>query len=165
MGWYERLRRRWQRRFGGGTWVLSEAVLIKDVTCQEVWDLVRPAESAVGLTDETVRAYTEPGTGGGVGEVQVFFHVHDDGAQHVLKLEVVEERPPFLAVTRSLEAEAPGMTAYELTQLGAEVELRVTFSLEVAAGQVLDPQYEEGWHSFWRGYLGRVREALEPASA
>ena len=165
MGWYERLRRRWQRRFGGGTWVLSEAVLIKGVKCQEVWDLIRPAESAVRLTDETVRAYAEPGTEGGVGEVQVFVQVDDDGAQHVRKLEVVGEKPPVLAVTRSLDPEVQGLTAYELTQLGAEVELRVTFSLEVAAGQVLDPQHEEGWHSFWRGYLARVREALERTSA
>ncbi len=165
MGWYERLRRRWQRRFGGGTWVLSEAVLIKDVTCQEVWDLIRPAESAVGLTDKTVRAYAEPGTEGGVGEVQVFVHVHDDGVEHEEKIVVIDEAPPFLARTRCLDPEHPGVTSYELAQLDRAAELRMTFSLDTPAGQVLNPEFEEQWRNFTVEYLRRVRTTLEGASA
>lgn len=161
---YDRLKRRGQRRFGGGTWAVSESVQIDGVTCQEVWDLIRPPESAVSLTDETVRAYTEPGTEGGVGEVQVFVHVHDDVVEHEVKIVVVDEAPPFLARTRCLDPESPGVTSWELAQIDGAVELRMTFSLDTPAGQVLNPVFEEQWRDFTAKYLRRVRTALECAS-
>jgi hypothetical protein len=154
MGWYERLQRRWRSRVGGGTWVLEDSVRIAGVTCQEVWDLIRPAESGTSLAEGCVRGYTEPGTGHGVGEVQTFVYAVD-GAEVVTQVVVVEQRPPFFARTRPLEAaDPPYASTFELVQLGDEVELRCTCSIELPDGQAL--QGEQPWTVFIRSYLDRV---------
>ena len=59
--------------------------------------MIRPAEAGT-YDPEIARAYVEPGTGPGVGEVQVF--VHHDGRE--LRNRVVAEEAPFLARTQSL---------------------------------------------------------------
>ena len=54
----------------------SDHTLLSQVTPQQVWDLIRPAEAA--MYDPTVvEAYAEPGTGPGVGEIQVFVSERD----------------------------------------------------------------------------------------
>jgi hypothetical protein len=141
-------------RVGGGTWVLAESVRIPGVSCQEVWDLIRPAESAMTLVDECVRAHSEPGSGCGVGEVQTFVY-GEDSAQVVTQILVVEERPPFFARTRPLDAEIPHASTYELVQVGEEVELRCTISIGLPEGQALEG--EQPWTVFTRSYLERVR--------
>jgi hypothetical protein len=164
MGWYERMQRRWKRRYGGGSWAVSESVRIDGVTAHEVWDLIRPAESAVTLTDGVVRAYTESGTEGGVGEVQVFVQLVD-GSEVEHRIMVVEEAPPFLARTRCLCPDHPGVTSYELTEVDHTAELCVSISIDLPVGQVLSPEFEEVWRGFIVSYLERVRSTLEGASA
>jgi hypothetical protein len=142
--------------------VVSESIRIEDVSCDRVWNLIRPAELATHLSEGCVRAYTESGSEGGVGEIQAFIYLRD-GVEEATRLEVVAERPPRMARTRSLGTEINWTTQYDLASVDGAVELRMTLSFEIPARQVL--ANEEIIRRETRKYLGRVREYLESESA
>ena len=103
---------------------VSDHALLPGVTPQHVWDLIRPAEAA--LYDPAVlEAYVEPGTGPGVGEVQVSV-TERDGVRTVTRNRVLHEEPPFLAITEVLDQEWPHGLTYRLSEQDGGTCLRLT---------------------------------------
>jgi hypothetical protein len=127
-----------------------------DHDAQTVWSLIRPAESAVLLTDAQ-RAFTVPGTPTGVGEQQCF--IGRDGTASII--EVIGEESPKWATTRPL---APGKTnartsyTLEPTPTGCTLTMGMVIELKAGAKFAQDPQ--TWWESHARSYLKRVNEVL-----
>lgn len=127
-----------------------------DYDAQTVWSLIRPAESAVLLTDAQ-RAFTVPGTPTGVGEQQCF--IGRDGTASII--EVIGEESPKWATTRPL---APGKTntrtsyTLEPTPTGCTLTMGMVIELKAGAKFAQDPQ--NWWESHARSYLKRVNEVL-----
>src|SRR3954451_10067934 len=74
---FKRLEQRWERRRGNAAAIpkriqVTESVTVGRRSSEEVWAFIRPAESAVIIQEDIVRAFTVPGTGAGVGEQQCF---------------------------------------------------------------------------------------------
>ena len=121
-----------------------------------VWSLIRPAESAVLLSDAQ-RAFTVPGTPLGVGEQQCF--INRDGSASII--EVIGEESPWWATTRSI---APGGTnsrsTYRIEPTATGCTLTVGAIIEVAANAEFVGDPDEWWGSQIRPYLSRVKEVL-----
>jgi hypothetical protein len=122
-----------------------------------VWSLIRPAESAVLLSDAQ-RAFTVPGTPAGVGEQQCF--IGRDGSVSVI--EVVGEESPWWATTRTLSPAEPNTRqTYRLEPTPTGCTLTVGIVLEVAASAQWSPAHKEWWQTQTRQYLERLKEMLE----
>jgi hypothetical protein len=129
---------------------------------RQVWDFIKPPENSVLLSPDVVRGFRAPGVEG-VGEIQVFISVRD-GVEHVSALEVVEEIPLELAITRTLGAEDPaarGRTFLRPGDGGATVlEVGQHFSLpEGSEGYLF--QHEQHYKLYFRQYVERVKALLE----
>lgn len=101
---FRRAEARWQQRWEArttGTRRLSvvHEIKVRRHTPAQVWAFVRPAESAVLLAEDVVRAFTVPGTGPGVGEQQCFVTVDDGREVHNLVTVVAEDPDRFAEVT------------------------------------------------------------------
>lgn len=127
-----------------------------DYDAQTVWSLIRPAESAVLLTDAQ-RAFTVPGTPAGVGEQQCL--IGRDGTASII--EVIGEESPKWATTRPL---APGKantrTSYTLEPTPTGCALTVGMVIELKAGDKFAHDPQSWWESHARSYLKRVSEVL-----
>ncbi|MDV8149694.1 hypothetical protein [Arthrobacter sp. B10-11] len=123
---------------------------------QTVWSLIRPAESAVLLSDAQ-RAFTVPGTPAGVGEQQCF--IDRDGSVSII--EVIGEESPWWATTRPI---SPGETntrsTYRLKPTSTGCVLTVGTVMELPANAVLTETPEDWWETLMRPYLTRVKEVL-----
>jgi hypothetical protein len=121
-----------------------------------VWSLIRPAESAVMLSDAQ-RAFTVPGTPAGVGEQQCF--IGRDGS--VSLIEVVGEESPWWATTRTLSPAAPNTRqTYRLEPTVTGCTLTVGIVLEIEASAEWSPAHKAWWQTHTRQYLDRVKEIL-----
>ena len=127
-----------------------------DYDAQTIWSLIRPAESAVLLTDAQ-RAFTVPGTPTGVGEQQCF--IGRDGTATII--EVIGEESPKWATTRPL---APGKTntrtSYTLEPTPTGCTLTMGMVIELKAGSKFAHDPQDWWESHARSYLKRVKEVL-----
>ncbi|MET4622825.1 hypothetical protein ABIE18_004304 [Arthrobacter sp. 2762] len=133
---------------------------------QRVWDFIKPAENSVLVSPDVVRGFRAPGEEG-AGEIQVFISMRD-GLEHVSAIEVVEEIPLELAITRTLgdkDPHARGRTFLQGAADGATVlEHGLYFSLPgEAAGHF--HQYEQHYRLHCRQYVERVKAFVEQPQA
>ncbi|GGJ18458.1 hypothetical protein [Paenarthrobacter histidinolovorans] len=120
-----------------------------------VWAVIRPAESSLSLEDGVYRAVSVPAIPDGPGELQCFFHRNG----HIGVLEVVEEVPEQLAVTRPRVPVGPDtLTRYRLEGTGRGSRLTIESALEVSGDFTLEG---EEYRRYWGSYLRRVNALLE----
>ncbi|WP_426976340.1 hypothetical protein ACQCSU_16480 [Pseudarthrobacter sp. O4] len=121
-----------------------------------VWSLIRPAESAVLLSDAQ-KAFTVPGTPAGVGEQQCF--ISRDGSVSII--EVIGEESPWWATTRPI---APGemnsRSTYRLEPTPSGCTLTVGTVIEIPANAEFADNPDKWWETQMRPYLNRVKEVL-----
>ncbi|SEP85468.1 SRPBCC family protein [Arthrobacter sp. OV608] len=139
------------------------AVTVINASRQQVWDFIKPPENSVFLSPDVVRGFTAPGHEG-AGELQIFISVLD-GVEHVSALEVVQEIPHELAVTRSVGGDDPaarGRTSLQIGDDGATTLLEhgQYFTLPGDAAGCFE-QYERHYKHFCRQYVERVKVFLE----
>lgn len=121
-----------------------------------VWSLIRPAESAVLLSDAQ-RAFTVPGTPSGVGEQQCF--IKRDGSVSII--EVIGEESPWWATTRPIaQNEINQRYTYRIepTPNGCTLTIGAILELPGNATYAADPN--DWWESHSRTYLNRIQEVL-----
>jgi hypothetical protein len=132
-----------------------------DHDAHTVWSLIRPAESAVLLSDAQ-RAFTVPGTPAGVGEQQCF--IGRDGSVSIV--EVIGEEGPWWATTRPI---APGMmnrrSTYRLEPTSTGCTLTVGTVIELPANAAFAENPDEWWETNMRPYLTRIKEVLSSRQA
>lgn len=125
-----------------------------------VWSLIRPAESAVLLSD-AVKAFTVPGTPSGVGEQQCF--ISRDGSVSII--EVVGEESPWWATTRPIaQSEVNSRSTYRLEPTSSGCTLTVGTVFEVPANTEFAGNPDEWWDAQMRPYLSRIKEVLSSGS-
>ncbi|CAN7249775.1 hypothetical protein [Arthrobacter sp. LjRoot14] len=121
-----------------------------------VWSLIRPAESAVLLTD-VQRAFTVPGTPVGVGEQQCF--IRRNGSVSII--EVIGEESPWWATTRPVSPdEMNSRSTYRLEPTSAGCTLTLGTVIELPANEVLAEDPDQWWETQMRPYLTRIKEVL-----
>ena len=126
-----------------------------------VWSLIRPAESAV-LLSNAARAFTVPGTPTGVGEQQTF--VRADGS--AATVEVVEEAAPYWAKTITVAPTKDGMVqTYQIepSESGCTLTMGMTATIPAIPG--FSRRYEKMWRKDARRYLSRVKETVISGAA
>ena len=145
------MRKKWYQRdyrplLDGGNGEVIEVSASVDIsaTRQSVWSLIKPAENGPLLSPHILRGFHVPGTPEGVGEIQGFLTVHD-GRRHVVAIELVEEIPGELAVTRVLGTlDDASRSTYALSDVpgGCRFEQRERFTVPPG----LDPGPPERHH-------------------
>ncbi|MGO4494042.1 hypothetical protein AB4Y86_18370, partial [Arthrobacter sp. 2YAF22_2] len=122
----------------------------------DVWSLIRPAESAV-LLSNAQKAFTVPGTPAGVGEQQCF--VSRDGSASII--EIIGEDGPWWATTRPIaQSDTNRRLTYRIQPTPSGCTLTVGTVIEVAANAEFAGAPDEWWEAQMRPYLQRVKEAL-----
>lgn len=133
---------------------------------KRVWDFIKPAENGVLLSPDVVRGFSAPGPAG-KGEIQVFISMRD-GVEHISAIEVLEEIPEELAVTRTLgdpDPAARGRTFLRLGEVGTTLlEQGHYFTLPAAAAGYFH-EYEQHYKAHCRQYVERVKAFLEQPHA
>jgi hypothetical protein len=109
---------------------------IPGCTAEDVWELIRPAEAALVLVEGCVKAYTEPGTGPGVGEVQHFV-LERDGDETTTRIRITELEPPFRVVYEILGLNIPGWGCFEMRERRSGVTVTYSESFELPLGHEL----------------------------
>jgi hypothetical protein len=131
-------------------------------TRRQVWEFIKPPENSVLMDPDIVRGFTAPGLEG-AGEVQVFISIRD-GLERVSALEVMEEIPQELAITRTLGGEDPaarGRTSLRDGDGGATVlEHGQYFTLPPWPAEYVH-EYEQQHRLYCRQYVERVKAFLE----
>lgn len=135
----------------------SDHTLLPGVTPQQVWDLIRPAEAALH-DPAVVEAYVEPGTGPGVGEVQVYVSVRD-GARRVTRLRILQEDPPFLALTEAVGDEHPNGLSFRLGERDGGTMLQVMHGVDHPPDAYV-PDHLIEHREFTSGFFGWIRTVL-----
>lgn len=121
-----------------------------------VWALIRPAESAVLLSD-AVKAFAVPGTPSGVGEQQCF--IDRDGSVSII--EVIGEEGPWWATTRPIgSSEMNSRSTYRLEPTTYGCTLTVGTVIEIPANAEFAGNPDEWWNGQIRPYLTRIKEVL-----
>jgi hypothetical protein len=121
-----------------------------------VWSLIRPAESAMLLSDAQ-RAFTVPGTPLGVGEQQCF--IKRDGSVSII--EVIGEESPRWATTRPIaHNETNQRFTYRLEPTSSGCTLTLGAVLEVPWNAAFAADPSDWWESHSRTYLNRIQEVL-----
>jgi hypothetical protein len=90
------------------------AATVINASRKQVWDFVKPPENSVFLQPDVVRGFRAPGPEG-AGEIQVFISIRE-GVECVSALEIVEEIPQELAITRTLGGEDPACLLLRVRQ-------------------------------------------------
>lgn len=127
----------------------------------QVWAFIRPAESAVLLDPDTVRGFTVPGTGSGVGEQQCFFTLVDGReVPHVLTITAVE--PEVFAEAVSSSGGIPSGSRYELEPVDNGTRIVLRSWLDVPDGAAVDGDATLKAMSIQADrYVARVKALLE----
>ncbi|MFE4833922.1 hypothetical protein ACFRAU_04475 [Arthrobacter sp. NPDC056691] len=121
-----------------------------------VWSLIRPAESAVLLSDAQ-KAFTVPGTPLGVGEQQCF--IRRDGSVSIM--EVIGEESPWWSTTRSITpGETNSRSTYRIEPTASGCTLTVSAVVELPINAEIAGGADEWWQSQIGPYLKRVKEVL-----
>ena len=121
-----------------------------------VWSLIRPAESAVLLSDAK-HGFTVPGTPIGAGEQQCF--IGQDGSASII--EVIGEESPWWATTRPISQDRINQRfTYRLEPTPSGCILTMGAVLELPGGAAFASSPHEWWESYSRPYLNRVQEVL-----
>ena len=127
---------------------------------ETLFALIRPAESAVWLSGSE-RAFTVPGTPGGVREQQCF--IRQNGCVSII--EVVAEERPWRAITRTLTySEFDCRSSYELEPSGNGCKLTMGTILQIPAGRRLSKKYQREWRASTRQSLMRAKQVLASQS-
>lgn len=143
-------------RSGPMTTYSAYATETYDFDAHTVWSLIRPAESAVLLTD-VQRAFTVPGTPPGVGEQQCFIG-HDGSASIV---EIIGEESPWWATTRPVTPSPWNMrSTYKIEPTTTGCTLTMGVIVEMPANTTLAAGPQDWWETHSRPYLKRVKEVL-----
>ncbi|MFK0007191.1 hypothetical protein ACIQTZ_09060 [Paenarthrobacter sp. NPDC090520] len=121
-----------------------------------VWALIRPAESALSLTDGVYHAVSVPPLPDGPGELQCFFHRNGD----IGAIEVVQEIPEQLAVTRPVlpAGDVQTQTTYRLEIAPRGAKLTVESEFEVPEPAVMN---EDMCRLYWDKHFGEIRVLLD----
>lgn len=128
---------------------------------ETVWSLIRPAESAV-LLSNAARAFTVPGTPTGVGEQQTF--VRADGSASTV--EVVEEEAPYWARTITVSPSIDDMVqTYRIAPSESGCTLTMGMTTTIPAIPGFSRRYEKEWRKHARRYLARVKETVASGAA
>ncbi|MGO4856875.1 hypothetical protein [Arthrobacter sp. 2MCAF14] len=123
---------------------------------ETVWALIRPAESAVLLSDAQ-RAFTVPGTPTGVGEQQCA--IGRDGTVSII--EVIGEESSRWAATRLVTPDnTNSRPTYTLEPTPTGCTLTMGIVMELPAGFKFAQEPVQWWEARARTYLKRVREFL-----
>jgi hypothetical protein len=132
-------------------------------SCEVVWALIKPAESAPILEPLIRRGYHVPGTPLGLGERQAFESL--DGTTAVF--EVVEYEPGRRAVTTQVspDPEPPRRHVFSLEPIEGGCALTLEWELEVPARQRLSPDDEDVWRTAIRAQFDRIRLVLAPSDS
>jgi hypothetical protein len=129
---------------------------------RQVWDFIKPPENSVLVSPDVVRGFRAPGAEG-AGEIQVFISMRD-GLEHISAIEVMEEIPLELAITRTLGDEdraARGRTFLQAGERGATVlEHGQYFTLPAEEAGYFN-RYEQHYKLYCRQYVERVKAFLE----
>ncbi len=123
---------------------------------ETVWALIRPAESAVLLSDAQ-RAFRVPGTPTGVGEQQCI--IGRDGTVSII--EVIGEETPRWAATRSVTPDKTNSrSTYTLEPTPTGCTMTMGIVMELPAGFKFAQDPVQWWEARARTYLKRVKEVL-----
>lgn len=126
-----------------------------------VWALIRPAESAVLLSDAQ-KAFTVPGTPAGVGEQQCF--ISRDGSATVI--EVISEESPWWAATRPIaQGATKSRITYQIQPTQSGCALTVGTVMEIPANAEFAGNPDEWWRAQMEPYLSRIKEVLSAGEA
>lgn len=136
---------------------VADRTVLPGVTPHQVWDLIRPAEAAL-YNPVVVEAYVEPGTGPGVGEVQVFVS-ESHGERWTSRHRVVHEDPPFAAIMDKLGDELPSSIAFHLEAHEVGTRIQVTHGVEHSPDRYV-PDHLIDHREFTSGFFGWIRTAL-----
>ncbi|MGN8131712.1 hypothetical protein [Paenarthrobacter sp. 22069] len=121
-----------------------------------VWSVIRPAESAVLLSDAK-HAFTVPGTPSGIGEQQCF--ISHDGSVSII--EVIGEDSPWWATTRPIaNDEGNQRFTYRLEPTATGCTLTMGAILELPANATFAADPNVWWENHSRSYLNRIQEVL-----
>lgn len=133
----------------------SASVVIEGVGPEQVWEVIRPAEAAL-LSEGTVEAYVEHGTGPGVGEVQVSVNlVH--GHRVARRSRVVAETPPYSAETVSLDGLPSSASRFTVEEVPGGTRVTFTTRMMVAQEVHMDEtemsRHNEAWLTAVKRFL------------
>lgn len=122
---FKRLEQRWQGRWDGRV-EGSASIVLPKLTPEQVWAFVRPAESAVLLDPDVVRAFTVPRTGPGVGEQQCFVTRDSSGREATTYIEVVAYQDGVFAEYRGTDQPVESASRVEVEAVDGGTCLTMT---------------------------------------
>jgi hypothetical protein len=160
--WQARWQARWQERTTPAVVRLEVRAsrLVEGRSPEQVWAFIRPAESAVLIDPSTIRAYTVPGTGPGVGEQQCFVQ-RENGAE-VSHVVTVTELGDTYAVTQDRTRGLAGGNRYDVEPMDGGTRLALGVWLDVPYGVPVDEAaVRAAMSSAADGYVARVKQLLE----
>ncbi len=127
---------------------------------EDVWNFIRPAESAVQTQTACRRGFTVPGTGPGVGEQQGFVSDGLFGLQQAGVVEVVEERPGAMAIVRSVTG-LPATQRYEVVPVEGGADLYYTDEIPCARWSPWRNRVEQQVRRGAQEYVTQVKRLVE----
>lgn len=141
------------------TWTAQESQIFMHAA-EDVWAAIRPAENPGLVGEDLEHAFTVPGTGGGIGELQCF--IRRDRSMSMVQ--VVSEESGRSATTKVVVPPELGvMQTYRLEPTaGGGCSLTMGIVLEVPATATAEwlKDYEETWRAQTRQFLTRLTAVL-----
>jgi hypothetical protein len=139
-----------------GRW---EETAVFPCTCEVVWRLIKPADTAPLLQPSFRRGYQVPGTPDGLGEQQAF--ESHDGTTFII--EVIEFEPNRRAVTRQVSPTPVETLRSIQTVEPVDGGCKYTEAIEadLQPGHRMLPKSEQSWRSEARDRVHRIRAILD----
>lgn len=163
---FRRAEARWQQRWEARTTGAQRLSVVHEIevrrhTPAQVWAFVRPAESAVLLAEDVVRAFIVPGTGPGVGEQQCFVMVEDGREVHHVVTVVAEEPNRFAEVTGHRQVDYGTRYEVEPSALGALYTTTSWMDVSVEAPRKALQEVQRAMDKHAAKHVQRVKTLLE----
>jgi hypothetical protein len=140
----------------------TATIVIERHTPEQVWAFIRPAETAVLMDPTTVRAFSVPGTGPGLGEEQCF--VYDvDGSEQITKIRITAEAPADFVEAVMTNAEVPNGSRWEVAADGSGTRLTASMWMDLSAGvqrEIIEAKRLAAQRAQEK-YVRRVKQLLE----
>lgn len=149
-----------RRRFPGGLVRLEESAIVP-FTCEDVWNVIKPAEQAP-LLDPSIRlGYRIPGTPHGIGEQQAF--ERHDGS--VVTIEVIEYTEFRRAVTEQVSPRSTeqSRTIETVEPVDGGCTYAVAFEIGLPAGRHVQQGFEQAWRDGMRKRIAAIHHVLTSA--